>query len=79
MLIPPAVGEPLAEAGVRNLTAELGPEAAPASRVPLATARSMSRNSACMSTWSERVIVAANFIGKRVRKESSSGIAAIRR
>jgi hypothetical protein len=34
----------------------------PASRVPVATARSMSRSSACMSARSERAIMGASFI-----------------
>ena len=34
----------------------------PASRVPLATARSISRSSSCMSAWSERASVAASFM-----------------
>ena len=33
----------------------------PPSRVPLATARSISRRSACMSAWSERAIIAVSF------------------
>jgi hypothetical protein len=53
VLVAPAVGEPLSQAGARDLPAKLGPEAAAAFRVPLVTARSISRSSACMWAWSE--------------------------
>jgi hypothetical protein len=42
----------------------------PASRVPLLTARSMSRSSACMSARSERVVAAASFIRRPARDPS---------
>src|SRR5688500_15033721 len=50
--VAPAVGEPLAEPGARDLAPQLGLEPAAAPWVPLVTARSRSRSSACMSAWS---------------------------
>jgi hypothetical protein len=60
--VAPAVGEPLAEPGARDLAAQLGLEPAAAPWVPLVTARSRSRSSACMSACRKRVIVAASFM-----------------
>jgi hypothetical protein len=73
VLVPPAVGEPLAEPRARDLTAQLGLEAPPASRVPLLTARSMSRSSACRSARSGRAKEAMSFM--RSSQLSRQGLA----
>jgi len=60
--VPPAVGEPLAEPGARNRAADSVLRRRPASRVPVAMARSMSRSSARKSACREWATVEANFM-----------------
>ena len=62
MLVAPAVGEPLAEPGAPTCRRSSVLSPRPASRVPVVTARSMLRSSACMSACRERARAATNFM-----------------